>query len=160
MTVQLYNQIGNFWRIKGDAAKSIECFRRALAISPSNPDVLLNLASVLFNLQYLDDAIQLARRSLELQSPDRNAWRHYFKLGEIFKAYGQFTQSIDYLRRANALRPQHEPIKIALRDFADTPPPSLNIYTIIIIIFLVSQRICESKEESYIEKTDVFFFIF
>lgn len=61
-SVQLYNQIGNFWRIKGDAKKSIDCFRRALAISPSNPDVLLNLARVLFNFQYLDDAIHLTRR--------------------------------------------------------------------------------------------------
>lgn len=61
-SVQLYNQIGNFWRIKGDAKHSIECFRRALAVSPTNSEVLLNLARVLFNLQYLDDAIHLTRR--------------------------------------------------------------------------------------------------
>ena len=30
-SVELYNQIGNFWRIRGDTQKSIECFRRALA---------------------------------------------------------------------------------------------------------------------------------
>lgn len=61
-SVHLYNQIGNFWRIKGNATMSIECFRRALAISPTNPEVLLNLARVLFNLQYLDDAIQLTKK--------------------------------------------------------------------------------------------------
>lgn len=65
-SVSLYNQIGNFWRIKGDAHKSIECFRRALAVSPHNAEVLLNLARVLFTLQYLDDAIYLTRRSLEV----------------------------------------------------------------------------------------------
>ena len=65
-SVDLYNQIGNFWRIKGDTHKSIECFRRALAVSPNNADILLNLARVLFNLQYLDDAIFLTRRSLEV----------------------------------------------------------------------------------------------
>lgn len=65
-SVDLYNQIGNFWRIKGDTFKSIECFRRALAVSPNNADILLNLARVLFNLQYLDDAIFLTRRSLEV----------------------------------------------------------------------------------------------
>ncbi len=65
-SVDLYNQIGNFWRIKGDTYKSIECFRRALAVSPNNADILLNLARVLFNLQYLDDAIFLTRRSLEV----------------------------------------------------------------------------------------------
>ena len=67
-SVDLYNQIGNFWRIKGDTYKSIECFRRALAVSPNNADILLNLARVLFNLQYLDDAIFLTRRSLEVRS--------------------------------------------------------------------------------------------
>ena len=67
-SVDLYNQIGNFWRIKGDTYKSIECFRRALAVSPNNADILLNLARVLFNLQYLDDAIFLTRRSLEVNA--------------------------------------------------------------------------------------------
>ena len=66
-SVDLYNQIGNFWRVKGDTSKSIECFRRALAVSPNNADILLNLARVLFNLQYLDDAIFLTRRSLEVR---------------------------------------------------------------------------------------------
>lgn len=61
-SVQLFNQIGNFWRIKGNATMSIDCFRRALSISPMNSEVLLNLARVLFNLQYLDDAIYLTRR--------------------------------------------------------------------------------------------------
>ena len=61
-SVHLYNQIGNYWRIRGDARQSIECFRRALSISPTNAEVLLNLARVLYNLQYLDDAIHLTRR--------------------------------------------------------------------------------------------------
>ncbi|GBP14155.1 hypothetical protein EVAR_102820_1 [Eumeta japonica] len=38
-SVQLYNQIGNFWRIKGDTRQSIECFRRALAVSPYNAEI-------------------------------------------------------------------------------------------------------------------------
>lgn len=61
-SVQLYNQIGNFWRIKGDTRQAIECFRKALAIMPTNSDVLLNLARVLFHMQYLDDAIHLTRK--------------------------------------------------------------------------------------------------
>ena len=79
-SVDLYNQIGNFWRVKGDTHKSIECFRRALAVSPNNAEILLNLARVLFNLQYLDDAIFLTRRSLEVQPPDQNAWMQHFQL--------------------------------------------------------------------------------
>ncbi|XP_037030268.1 uncharacterized protein LOC119070073 [Bradysia coprophila] len=137
-SVQLYNQIGNFWRIKGDTKQAIECFRKALAITPTNSDVLLNLARVLFHMQYLDDAIHLTRRSLEVQTPDRSAWRQYFTLGEIFKAYGHFQESILHLKHALELHPNHELISKALRDVENIPPAStLHIYTIIIIVCLV-----------------------
>ena len=53
------------WR-KGDIQESIECFRCGLAVSPNNTNILLNLAEVLYRLQYLDDAIFLTRRSLSL----------------------------------------------------------------------------------------------
>uniref|UniRef100_A0A182JZ39 Uncharacterized protein n=1 Tax=Anopheles christyi TaxID=43041 RepID=A0A182JZ39_9DIPT len=136
-SVQLYNQIGNFWRIKGDARHSIECFRSALALAPTNAEVLLNLARVLFNLQYLDDAIHLTRRSLEVQPRDRSAWRQYFTLGEIFKAYGHFQESVNHLRQALELYPQYEPIKKAIADVENISASSLHIFTVIIIIFLV-----------------------
>ncbi|XP_017493335.1 PREDICTED: uncharacterized protein LOC108381424 [Rhagoletis zephyria] len=136
-SVQLYNQIGNYWRIIGDARQAIECFRRALAMSPTNAEVLLNLARVLYNLQYLDDAIHLTRRSLEMQPPGRSAWQQYFTLGEIFKAYGHFQESILHLRHALELYPQHEPILKALRDVENNPSSTLHVYTVLIIVALV-----------------------
>lgn len=108
-SVQLYNQIGNFWRIKGDAEKAIECFRRALAVSPYNAEVLLNLARVLFALQYLDDAIFLTRRSLEVQPPDKGAWQQYFTLGEILKAYGHYQEAAVHMKHTLQLKPGFEP---------------------------------------------------
>lgn len=51
-SVQLYNQIGNFWRVRGDTLKSIECFRRALAVSPHNAEVTfisLNIFPMLYH---------------------------------------------------------------------------------------------------------------
>ncbi|XP_055371247.1 uncharacterized protein LOC129605488 [Condylostylus longicornis] len=138
-SVNLYNQIGNYWRIKGDPRLSIECFRRALAITPTNAEVLLNLAGVLFNLQYLDDAIHLTRRSLEVQPPDRSAWRQYLTLGEIFKAYGHFQESMLHLRHALELSSplQHEPILKVLREVESLPSSPLHAYTVIIILALV-----------------------
>lgn len=136
-SVQLYNQIGNFWRIKGDAAKSIECFRRALAVSPQNAEVLLNLARVLFALQYLDDAIYLTRRSLEVQ-PDKDAWQQYFTLGEIFKAYGHYQEASTHMRHALELKPGFEPAQIALKEMETMPAATIHIYTLVIIICLVS----------------------
>lgn len=61
-SVQLYNKIGNFWRIKGNALISIECFRKALSINPTNSEVILNLARVLYHQGYLEDAIYLTRK--------------------------------------------------------------------------------------------------
>ncbi|KAG7307118.1 hypothetical protein JYU34_007261 [Plutella xylostella] len=136
-SVQLYNQIGNFWRIKGDTRQSIECFRRALAVSPYNAEVLLNLARVLFTLQYLDDAIYLTRRSLEVQPPDRSAWQQYFTLGEIFKAYGHYQEAAVHLKHALDLRPDFEPAQAALRDIENIPEASVHVYTLLIIICLV-----------------------
>ena len=136
-SVELYNQIGNFWRIKGDTQKSIECFRRALAVSPNNADILLNLARVLFNLQYLDDAIFLTRRSLEVQPPDQNAWLQHFQLGEILKAYCHYQEAALHLRHVLELKPNYAPALAALQDMESIPDSSVHIYTILIIVLLV-----------------------
>lgn len=134
---KLFHQIGNFWRIKGNAGKSIDCFRSALIMDPANADVLHDLARVLFSLQYLDDAIFLVRRSLEAQANSRNAWRSFFTLGEIYRSYGQFQQSILYFRQALDLNPEHEPILRAIRDMEKTTPSHIQFYTIVIICLLV-----------------------
>ncbi|CAG9837238.1 unnamed protein product [Diabrotica balteata] len=136
-SIQLYNQIGNFWRIKGDANKAIECFRRALAVSPHNAEVLLNLARILFSLQYLDDAIYLTRRSLEVQPPDKGAWQQYFTLGEIFKAYGHYQEASIHLRHTLELNPDFEPAQIALKEMETMPAATIHIYTLVIIVCLV-----------------------
>lgn len=136
-SVELYNQIGNFWRIKGDTQKSIECFRRALAVSPNNADILLNLARVLFNLQYLDDAIFLTRRSLEVQPPDQNAWLQHFQLGEILKAYCHYQEAALHLRHVLELKPNYAPALAALQDMESIPDSSVHNYTILIIVVLI-----------------------
>jgi len=136
-SVEIYNQIANFWRIKGDTQASIECFRRALAVSPNNAEILLNLARVLFNLQYLDDAIFLTRRSLEVQPPDQNAWMQHFQLGEILKAYGHFQEAALHLRHVLELRPFHAPALAILKDMEAAPDSTVHIYTLLIIVFLV-----------------------
>ena len=136
-SVELYNQIGNFWRIRGDTQKSIECFRRALAVSPNNADILLNLARVLFNLEYLDDAIVLTRRSLEVQPPDQNAWAQHFQLGEILKAYCNYQEAALHLRHVLELKPNYGPALSALADMKALPERAVHLYTVLIIVFLV-----------------------
>jgi len=136
-SVEIYNQIANFWRIKGDTQASIECFRRALAVSPNNAEILLNLARVLFNLQYLDDAIFLTRRSLEVQPHDQSAWQQHFQLGEILKAYGHFQEAALHLRHVLELRPNHQPALAILKEMEASPDSTVHVYTMLIIVCLV-----------------------
>lgn len=158
-SVQLYTQIGNLLRAQGDSRRAIECFRRALAVAPHHSDALLSLARVLFALQYMDDAIYLTRRSLEVLqagaggstegsgssstggsttgSLQHSAWRHYFTLGEIFRAYGQYGKAQAHLRHALALRPGFEPATAALRDIVLPTASAVHAYTLLIIVCLV-----------------------
>jgi len=134
---QVYNLIGNFWRIKGNTQRAIECFRKALGVLPHDPDILLNLARVLFNLQYLDDAIFLARRSLHLQSPGDNSWLQHYTLGEILKSLDQQAEAAMHFKQALELNPGFQPAKSHLREMDSTPPPSVTHLTFFIIVFLV-----------------------
>lgn len=136
-SVSVYNQIGNFWRIKGNTQESIECFRKALSILPNNAEVLLNLARVLFNLQYLDDAIFLTRRSLVMQPTNKNSWLQHFTLGEILKAYGHNQEAALHFRHAIDLNPGFQPAVANLREMEGAPGPSVTQYTLFIILLLV-----------------------
>ena len=138
----MYNQIGNFWRIKGNTQLSIECFRKALSLTPNHPDVLLNLARVLFNLQYLDDAIFLTRKSLEMQSPDQNSWLQHFTLGEILKAYGHYHEATLHFRHTLDLNPGFQPAQAHLREMEVNPDGTVTYYTLFIILFLVLGVLC------------------
>ena len=64
--------------------------------------------------------------------------RQYYTLGEIFKAYGHYSESILHLKHALELHPTHEPIKKALRECENGPVSSVHSYTVIIIVCLVS----------------------
>lgn len=135
---KLFNQIGNFLRIKGNVAKAIDCFRAAIIMEPTNADVLHDLARVLFNIQYLDDAVFLLRRSLEDQPNNPHSWRSFVTLGEIYRSYGQFQQALFYFRKAIELNPDHESTARTIRDMQQTSPPHIQFYTVLIICLLVS----------------------
>jgi tetratricopeptide (TPR) repeat protein len=141
---QVYNQIGNFWRIEGDTQKSIECFRKALFLSPNNSDVLLNLARILFNLQYLDDAYELTRRSLEAQAPDQNSWLQHFTLAEIFKARGLSKDAMHHFHHSLDLHPGFQPAQKHLREMesSNNTDGTVTYYTICIIFMLVFGVLC------------------
>uniref|UniRef100_UPI0035902704 uncharacterized protein isoform X2 n=1 Tax=Myxine glutinosa TaxID=7769 RepID=UPI0035902704 len=114
--VLLHKKIGNYWRVKGNAYHAIECFRKALAASPQHPDVLQDLARLLFSHGFLEDAIMLTWRSLELQPPQCSVWYQHFSLGEMLKAAGDEAGAAAHFHQAVDLNPG---LQEAARELAD-----------------------------------------
>lgn len=103
---------------------------------------MLNLARVLYNLQYLDDAIFLTRRSLEMQAADQNSWLQHFTLGEILKAYGHYQEATLHFRHTLDLNPGFSPASAHLREMDSNPDGTVTYYTLFIILFLVLGVLC------------------
>ena len=138
MSVVLCNQIGNYLRIKGNTYHAIECFRKALYTAPNNADILLNLARVLYNLKYLDDAVYLTRRSLEMQPPNLNCWLQHFTLGEILKETGQKEEAAVHFRNALNLNPSFRPAEVQLQELVGVKSESFDFCTYLVIFVLVA----------------------
>lgn len=136
-SVVVCNHVGNFWRIRGSTYHSIECFRRALYYSPNDADALLNLAKVLYNLNYIHDAAYLARRSLEMQPTEQNCWLQHFTLGEILRASGDLEEAGIHFRHALNLNPSFELAEVHLREIGSPSTSTTNTYTFLIIGLLV-----------------------
>ncbi len=103
--VKLYNRIGNYYRIVGNAYQSLECFRRALNLEPYNSDVLINTARLLLKLNFYDDALYLTRKSLDYIRTDRSPWLQHFTLAEILKKNGYLDEAELHLEYMLRLKP-------------------------------------------------------
>lgn len=98
----------------------------------------MNLAKVLFALEYYDDAIYVGHRSLEGLPRETIAWQHHYTLGEIYKACGRYQLSLFHFRQTLDLRSNFEPALRAIREIEAMPDAAIHMYTLIIIICLVS----------------------
>ena len=99
-SVAVLNQIGNYWRIKGNTLYAIECFRRALSLNPDHPDILLNLARVLYNQHFINDTIFLTKKSLHVKDPDDNTWLQHYTLGEAYMSLNRYDEAASYFKKA------------------------------------------------------------
>ena len=131
------NQAANYWRIRGNTLLAIECFRKAMSVAPTNPDVLLNLARVLINLQYYSDALFLTQKSLEYKSSDQNSWLQHFTLGEIYKALGNYAEATSHFRHSLDLNPTFHPAEAHLREMERPHSTNATLYTFGIIGILI-----------------------
>ena len=98
----LFNDLGNVWRVKGESYLAVECFRKALAIDAQNPDALLNLACVLQNAGHPADAEGLLRMALEIVP---NSVLHHFTLGNVLVAQHRPDAAAQSFQAALAIQP-------------------------------------------------------
>lgn len=150
-SLSVLNQVGNFWRVKGRTSLAVECFRKALIINPYHPDVLLNLARVLFNLGYKEDALVLAGQSLTHKNSDQNTWLQHFTLGEIHQSLSRSEEAGHHFRHVLDLNPNFQPAERHLNQLGlgDSSSYNTTLYTIVIIatlfviVFLVLYLVTE-----------------
>lgn len=134
---QVFNQIGNLLRVKGNTQLAIECFRKALSVSPNDPDALMHMARVLFNLNFIDNTIFLTKLSLHHKFPKSETWLQHYTLGEAYKATKKYESAAAYFRKSLELNPSLGKAEAHLRDL-ERQSSLTNFYTVIIIMTLVS----------------------
>jgi predicted O-linked N-acetylglucosamine transferase (SPINDLY family) len=86
----------------GRVAAAADCFRRAVAARPDDPELLTLLGTALQNLGRLDEAIACQRRALALDPRHGMAMNN---LGITLAARGQVEEAIGLFRQAVALDP-------------------------------------------------------
>ena len=137
-TLVLFNQIANFLRINGDTYHAIECFRKVLSVSNNDADALLNLARIMYNLRFTNDAIYLAKQSLDNQPPEQTTWLQHYTLGEFLESNGEFERALTHFQMALDQNPAFHPALINIKKLAKTPtvPVSKHVYTVCLILLL------------------------
>jgi len=100
--VDHHNDLGNAWRVKGRTTLAVQCFRKCLHIDPRNTVALLNLAVVMINTGYPEDAESLLRTALDIEPL---SVLHHFTLGNTLVARGMHRLAAKSFRRALSLQP-------------------------------------------------------
>lgn len=134
----MFVRTGNILRVKGDTYHAMECFRSAYAISSSNPDVLLNMARILVNLNFMKDAIYLLEHSLDNQPIERTTWLQHFALGQLLEKNGDIARACSHYEMTLVQNPTFHPAHFKMQRLSrSVPTPSeTNLYTVIIISLL------------------------
>jgi tetratricopeptide (TPR) repeat protein len=96
---------------RGDHAKAVGCFRRALTGWPDDADLHIGLGVALYHRNEIDEAIRCLRRACALAPGSASAW---YNLGEALKREAYTAEAIDALERALAIDPEHIPSRLQL----------------------------------------------
>jgi tetratricopeptide (TPR) repeat protein len=90
---------GEGHREKGEPRAAAEAYRRALALDPDNPTLLLSLSVVCLALDRDDESEALTRRVLDLAPDERVTATAYAVLAEVLRGQGKFREGNRLARR-------------------------------------------------------------
>ena len=92
----LWERLGHYWRAEGEAYYAIQCFRKALTLEPRRQTIVYNVAMVLYNLDFCEDAHGLLKPLAEA-NPNYIVYQisHCQVLAALAKGTGQVEKSYD-----------------------------------------------------------------
>jgi tetratricopeptide (TPR) repeat protein len=96
---------------RGDQAKAIDCFKRALAEWPADSDLRVWLGIALYEHGAVDEALLHFRQACQLAPESVSAW---FNLGEALAREAYSEEAVTVLQRALELDPAHVPARLSL----------------------------------------------
>ncbi|HVT81175.1 MAG TPA: tetratricopeptide repeat protein [Phycisphaerae bacterium] len=86
----------------GSHAMAADAFRKAIALQPTYPEALNNLAHALKEMEELDAAVEYCRQAIEIAPRSARIWNN---LGSIHKRRGEMDQAINAYREALRTEP-------------------------------------------------------
>ena len=96
---------------RGDHAKAVDCFQRALATWPGDSDLRIGLGIALYEHGQIEQAMTHLRHACELAPASGSAW---FNLGEALWRQTHTEEAIKALQRALVLVPDYIPAMLSL----------------------------------------------
>src|SRR6266542_344198 len=108
---------------RGEATRAVDAFQKAVALQPTHPDALLNLANACLLASDSGHSLQLAQEVLSL---DPNSAPAYFVAGCADLRLGKFEEAIKFLQQAKAIDPKVNAVglqlgraQLGLQDYQD-----------------------------------------
>lgn len=96
---------------RGDHARAIDCFWRALAVAPDDFALRIALGIALYQHGDVDESLTHLRRACELAPASAPAW---FNLGKALEKEAHIAEGVAAFQRAIALDPSHVQARLSL----------------------------------------------
>ncbi|UCD05953.1 MAG: tetratricopeptide repeat protein [candidate division WOR-3 bacterium] len=103
--------IGNQLEMEGRLEEAMEYYERAHELEPASAEIIVSLASVLYQVQRFDEGIAYLHTALEIE-PENLRLYQMLALGYVGKR--QLNEAIKYYKMALKLAPENEDIYLAI----------------------------------------------